>query len=1170
MKRRSSGEPVKTRRRKTVTLKRPDAPTVRGRSAPAPDQETEVALFKRERDEAIEQQRATSEVLRAISNSPTDAASTLGAIAESVARLLDVTDAEIMSVEGNALRCVAKHGQSRQWPVGTARLVTRDWVTGRAVTDRTIVQVADLQAQEREFPQGAAYARQYGHRTTLAVPLLREGSAIGAILIRRMDVRPFTDKQIALVQTFAAQAVIAIENTRLLNELQESLQQQTATSDVLKVISRSTFNLQVVLDTLVESATRLCEAQDGFIFLPDGEVFRAAARFGFTPEHHKFIESNPIKIDRGTVSGRTAIEVRVVHVADVLADPEFARHDVQKIGGFRAALGVPLLREGKVIGVIFLSRTKPQPFTEKQVALVTTFADQAVIAIENVRLFEAEQQRTRELSESLEQQTATSDVLRIVSSSPGDLQPVFESMLANATRICQAKFGTLYLREADGFRAVATHNAPTPYVEDRKRDLVRPPPDSTLGQVLKTHRVTQVADITSVKSYIEGDPYLVSAVKLGGYRTVAAVPMLKDDSLIGAITINRQEVQPFSDKQIELLQNFAAQAVIAIENARLLNELRQSLEQQTATAEVLRVISSSPTNVQPVFDSIAESAVRLCGGQFSFVVRFDGKVMDFASHFGLSAAGLDAFRSIMPMPAGEDTASGRAILRRAVVELPDVEVDDAYGLQAQVLARAATYRSIVAVPLLHEKNPIGAITVARANAGSFPERQVALLQAFADQAVIAIRNVGLFDEVQARTEELSESLQQQTATADVLKVISRSTFDLKIVLDTLLRSAARLCEADQGTITQRKGDRFYRAVAFGYPQEFMDYVRDIPVELKRDTGTGRALLESKVIQIPDIEADPEYTWSEARQLGGFRAMLGVPMLREGEPIGVLTLTRKEPLPFTEKQIELVTTFADQAAIAIENVRLFDEIQDKSRQLEEASQHKSQFLANMSHELRTPLNAILGYTELMADGAYGEPSDKMLGILKRLEANGRHLLGLINDVLDLSKIEAGQLVLELSDYTVQDIAQTVRSTLEPLAADKKLAFKLELAPELPPGRGDGRRLTQVLINLVGNAIKFTDTGEVVIKAEANNGSFQVSVRDTGPGISTADQAKLFQEFQQADNAITKKKGGTGLGLAISKRIIEMHGGKIWVESQVGQGSTFAFTLPVIVERQVEAP
>jgi signal transduction histidine kinase len=333
-----------------------------------------------------------------------------------------------------------------------------------------------------------------------------------------------------------------------------------------------------------------------------------------------------------------------------------------------------------------------------------------------------------------------------------------------------------------------------------------------------------------------------------------------------------------------------------------------------------------------------------------------------------------------------------------------------------------------------------------------------------------------------------------------------------------------------------------------------------------ETAIGKAAAERTPIQIADTFKDASLVLDIIRQ-AGFRALLAVPLLRSDQIIGALVVRRKEPGEFPEHTIKLLQTFADQSVLTIQNARLFREIEDKSRQLEEASQHKSQFLANMSHELRTPLNAILGYTELMADGAYGEPSEKMLGILKRLEANGRHLLGLINDVLDLSKIEAGQLALELSEYCIQDIAQTVRSTLEPLAADKKLGFKVEMSLELPPGHGDGRRLTQVLINLVGNAIKFTDAGEVAIKAEANNGSFHVSVRDTGPGIAAADRVKLFQEFQQADNAITRKKGGTGLGLAISKRIIEMHGGRIWVESQVGQGSTFAFTLPVVVEQQV---
>jgi len=451
----------------------------------------------------------------------------------------------------------------------------------------------------------------------------------------------------------------------------------------------------------------------------------------------------------------------------------------------------------------------------------------------------------------------------------------------------------------------------------------------------------------------------------------------------------------------------------------------------------------------------------------------------------------------------------------------------------------------------------------------FTDRQMAVLETFADQAAIAIDNVRLLDALRHQTDELGRSVSELRALGEVSQAVN-STLDLETVLSTIVAKAVELSGTDAGAIygyDEHTRDFRLRAT-YGMDQELIEVLTQRHINLV-DPTIAAIFKHREPTQVADLREEAVSELNGIILLAGYRARMVAPLLRGEDIVGMLVVRRRTPGEFAKNTVDIIKTFAAQSALAIQNAGLFHEIEDKSRQLEVASQHKSQFLANMSHELRTPLNAILGYTELMADGAYGEPSEKMLGILKRLEANGKHLLGLINDVLDLSKIEAGQLVLELSDYCIRDIAQTVRSTLEPLAADKKLAFKLELAPDLPPGRGDGRRLTQVLINLVGNAIKFTDAGEVAIKAESNAGSFHVSVRDTGPGISTADQAKLFQEFQQSDNAITRKKGGTGLGLAISKRIIEMHGGRIWVESQPGQGSTFAFTLPVIVKRQVEA-
>jgi signal transduction histidine kinase/putative methionine-R-sulfoxide reductase with GAF domain len=767
----------------------------------------------------------------------------------------------------------------------------------------------------------------------------------------------------------------------------------------------------------------------------------------------------------------------------------------------------------------------------------------------------------KRLAEAQEQQTATAEILRVMSQSLSDLPSILTSVAESACRLCGAYDAIVHQLDGDVLRIVA-HHGPIPVSR-----LTIPATRGTVGGRAVLDR--QTVQVTDAQVETEEFPETSTLALERGFHTILSVPLLREGIALGAINLRRTAIQPFTDKQIALLQTFADQAVIAIENVRLFTELEarnrdltESLDQQTATAEVLKVISRSTFDLRPVLEILIENATRLCGADRGQVYKAEGDVLEYAIAYGVEQGAKDYLQQ-RPLTIGPSSMAGRAALERRIIHSPDVLAEPWFH-PPDDRQKILDLRTVLAVPMLRGEALLGVFTIWKTKVEPFTDRQIELVKTFADQAVIAIENVRLIQELHARTRELALSVEELKALGEVSRAVS-STLDLETVLSTIVARAVQLSGTLGGVIYEYDDDssEFHVRATHQMAQEQYEVLRATPVRLGQG-AVGQAGALRKPVEVPDILDAQAPVAPQVQPILvrlGYRALLAVPLLFEDRITGGLVVWRSETGHFSREVVSLLETFATQSVLAIQNARLFHEIEDKSRQLEVASQHKSEFLANMSHELRTPLNGILGFNEMILDHIYGEVPPELREPLTEIQNSGRHLLRLINNVLDLSKIEAGRMELALGDYAVQDTVAQVRASLHSLAADKGLEFVTAVPGDLPLAHGDAGRITQCLTNLAGNAIKFTRQGRVEIAVELQGELLVYRVSDTGIGIEPDRIGTLFTEFRQADATIASEFGGSGLGLSITRKFAEMHGGRVWVESEPGKGSTFFLAVPL---------
>ena len=944
-------------------------------------------------------------------------------------------------------------------------------------------------------------------------------------------------------------------------------EQQAATAEILRVISSSPTEVQPVFDAIASSATRLCDASFCIVFRFDGEMITVAADDGRSPGTLDVIRAAyPSPPGRQSISARAIFERRVISIADAQNIAEYPQQaERARAIGYRAILAVPMMRGDAAIGTINVARLEAIPFTDTQVELLKTFADQAVIAIENVRLFTELQTSNRELTTALDQQTATGEILRVIASSPTDVQPVFEAIVASAARLCDATFSAVARFDGELLHLVAVNNMSPEETAAYQSLFPRPPGRHFIvGRAFVDGRPVHVEDVRTDPDY---DPRTLDVLQRSApYRTYLGIPIIRDGVPIGAIGCGRREVKPFTATQIELVKTFADQAVIAIENVRLFtelearnNELKVALEQQTATSELLKVIGRSTFDLQPVFETLAENAVRLCEAERAFIWRPDGQVLRAVVIHNAPPA-LREFAQRNPIAPGRHSGAARAALERRTVHIRDALADAEYTFGAR---EVDPIRTVLAIPMLRADELLGVIAIYRLEVRPFTDSQIALMETFADQAAIAIENARLLSELQARTAELTHSVQELKALGEVSQALS-STLDLDTVLSTIVSRANQIAGTDACTVYEydEEAEEFHMRATHNLDEAVVAVARRTPI--RRGEGVaGRMAVTREPVQIPDIAEAGAYhgPLRDVLLQTGTRALLSIPLLREDHIIGGLTVNKKTPGEFSPEIIDLLKTFAGQSALAIQNARLFREIEAKSRELEVASQHKSEFLANMSHELRTPLNAVIGFSEVLLERMFGEVNDKQAEYLGDIHTSAQHLLSLINDILDLSKIEAGRMELDASEFDLPTAIDNALTLVRERASRRGIALEQTIDARLGPVRADERKVKQVLLNLLSNALKFTpEGGRVDVRAGIADGYAEISVTDTGVGIAPEDHDAVFEEFRQVGSA-EKKSEGTGLGLPLAKKFIELHGGRIWLKSQIGAGSTFTFTLPL---------